>query len=65
MMILRTALSDHRAEPVHAAAVGDALTVCGHRLDLILEADWDATPEGDTCPRCQHAVDVLKLVSAV
>ena len=51
--------------PLHAAAPGDARSVCGHDLDQILTDAWDAAPPSETCDRCQHAVAVLRVIRAV
>jgi hypothetical protein len=65
MTNLLLATSDHASAPLHAAAPGDARSVCGHDLDQILTDAWDAAPARDTCDRCQHAVAVLRLIRAV
>lgn len=65
MTILHTAVDDHLVGLLHAAAPGDDRCVCGHSLGQVLEQDWDSAPNGRTCARCQHAVDILRLISAV
>ncbi len=65
MTNLRLAISDPVTGPLHAAALGDDQSICGHRLDSILAEPWDAAPQSQTCARCQHAVDVLRTIHAV
>jgi hypothetical protein len=65
MTILHVAKDDHLAGPLHAAAVGDDRSVCGHSLGEVLDQDWDTAPRGRACERCQHAVEILRLISAV
>jgi hypothetical protein len=65
MTILHIAMDDHLAGTLHAAAVGDEVSVCGHSLGEVLDQDWDSAPNASTCERCRQAVAVLRQISAV
>lgn len=60
---LATTTDDPRV--LHAAADGDHSSVCGHPLDLVWADSWDGAPADLCCERCRHAVEVLRLISAV
>lgn len=64
MVTLRIATTGQKADALHAAAAGDRVALCGHRLALVSVQSWDAAT-GRLCERCQHAVEVLRLVRAV
>jgi hypothetical protein len=65
MTILHIARDQHRAGVLHAAAVGDDVSVCGYPLGEVLDQEWEAAPHSRACQRCQHAVAVLRQISAV
>jgi hypothetical protein len=65
MTILHVAMDDHLAGTLHAAAVGDEMSVCGHSLGEVLDQDWDSAPHARVCERCRQAVAVLRQISAL
>jgi hypothetical protein len=65
MTILHIAMDDHLAGTLHAAAVGDEVSLCGHSLGEVLDQDWDSAAQARACQRCQQAVEILRQISAV